>query len=206
MGQFIVNIGDKFGMLTIAEINVKGCKCICDCGNETFATRGQLKKGEKHGKTSCGCKRKITLSNRRTHGLGDHRLFRIYHHMKQRCQNHNDDNFANYGGRGISVCGEWGESFENFYIWAINNGYKNDLTLDRINVNGNYEPANCRWATAKMQSNNKRTNLNIEYLGEQLTLKQWSQKLNLDYNLLKKRRRLGWPVENLFMPPRKKVS
>jgi hypothetical protein len=204
MAKLFINIGDKFGMLTVLEINKSNCKCLCECGEITYASKGQLNKGVNHGKTSCGCKRAKTLSRiKRVHGLNNHRLFRIYHHMKQRCQNERNTHYFNYGGRGISVCAEWASSFRAFYNWSMANGYQPELTLDRINVNGNYEPENCRWATREIQANNTTTNIFITHSDETLTLKQWSKKLNLDYNLVKARHRRGWSVSRMFTPHQK---
>lgn len=102
--------------------------------------------------------------------------------MKQRCCGYNAKSYKHYGGRGITVCEEWRNSFEAFYEWAMANGYSDSLTLDRIDVNGNYEPSNCRWATMKEQNNNKRNNRNITYKGETHTLAQWIEILkSIDY-------------------------
>lgn len=101
--------------------------------------------------------------------------------MKDRCYNPNDKRYKNYGGRGIKVCDEWLNSFENFYNWTVNNGYQEGLTIDRIKVDGNYEPSNCRWADMETQSNNRTTNINITYQGQTKTLKQWCDIYNLNY-------------------------
>jgi hypothetical protein len=90
------------------------------------------------------------------HGKSNTRLHNIWKHMRGRCNNPNNTSYSNYGGRGISVCQEWNDSFNNFYDWATNNGYSDDLSIDRIDVNGNYEPSNCRWATNSTQSANTR--------------------------------------------------
>lgn len=134
---------------------------------------------------------------------GNKRLYDIYTTMKQRCYNKNHKKYKHYGGRGIKVCSEWLESYSNFYEWAINNGYSDNLTLDRIDTNGNYEPNNCRWATQKEQQNNKRTNTNITYNGETHNLKQWAEIKGINYKALWKRLHDGWSVERALTTPQK---
>lgn len=131
------------------------------------------------------------------------RLNKIYNGMKDRCLNPCSPSYKNYGGRGISICQEW-NNFHNFAEWAKNNGYQDDLTLDRIDVNGNYEPSNCRWITLKEQQNNRTNNHLITYDGETKTLQQWGEKLGIKWTTLYKRLQSGWSVERaLKTPPRK---
>ncbi|MBO7171268.1 MAG: hypothetical protein J6W28_08845, partial [Clostridia bacterium] len=111
---------------------------------------------------------------RLTHGQTHTRLHHIWHGIKQRCLNPKSYIYKNYGGRGITVCDEWRDSFEVFYGWAMANGYADDLTIDRIDVNGNYEPLNCRWATSKEQGNNRRTNHLLTYKGQTRTTQEWA--------------------------------
>ena len=133
--------------------------CICDCGNEIVCEGSKLRNGHT---TSCGCKRYKTLKEMKTiHGMHNTRLYSVWNTMKYRCENKNAKEYKYYGGRGITVCDEWRNSFEAFYNWAINNGYDSTqkrgvCTIDRINVNGNYEPSNCRWVNMKVQRNNQR--------------------------------------------------
>lgn len=153
-------------------------KCKCDCGNITEASTNALRSGEK---ISCGCFRKDReIKRTRTsdsqirnvkdygtgefmqiicteHGLSRTRLYNIWQAMKTRCYNKNHKFYKDYGGRGVKICDEWQHDFMSFRKWAINNGYKDGLTIDRIDVNGNYEPSNCRWATMSVQNKNKRT-------------------------------------------------
>lgn len=103
------------------------------------------------------------------------RLYRAWRHMKGRCYDPHDIGYAYYGGRGIKVCKEWDNDYLSFKKWALSNGYKDFLTLDRIDFNGNYEPYNCRWATRKEQANNRRGLHKVEYHGETKTLTEWSQ-------------------------------
>jgi hypothetical protein len=107
--------------------------------------------------------------------------------MKQRCYNENHSSYKRYGGRGITVCDEWKNDFVEFRNWAINNGYKDGLTLDRINNNGDYEPSNCRWATLLEQANNKSNNRYITYDGETKTYSEWCRIKNYNRHLIQER-------------------
>lgn len=131
------------------------------------------------------------------HGLSKTRLYRIWSNMKGRCYNQNDANYYRYGGRGITICDEWRNSFTTFYNWAMENGYRDDLSIDRKDNNGNYEPSNCRWATTKQQENNRGDfNINISYLGKTQTLMQWSEETGISFNTLRYRIiDCKWPIE-----------
>lgn len=143
--------------------------------------------------------------DRTTHGdtpTGEHkRLWEIWQGMKQRTSNLNNKSYARYGGRGISVCKEWRESYTNFRDWAFNNGYSDNLTIERIDVNGDYCPENCRWATAKEQCNNRRTNVLIEWNGKTQNIEQWSNETGIPYKVLHDRyKRYGIKPPELFEP------
>lgn len=153
MGNFIDLTGKRFGKLTVLHRGVNGKKvqwvCKCDCGKVTTVQGINLTNGHTR---SCGCL--ISESNTK-HGQWNTRLYRIYHAMKQRCYNSNCAPFPHYGGRGITICPEWKNDFQAFHDWAMSHGYSDELTIDRIDVNGNYEPGNCRWTTKTWQSFNR---------------------------------------------------
>lgn len=198
-------IGEKFGRLTVLKElperkhGGKVYRCQCDCGNTVDVRKDILKSGNTK---SCGClqreKASITAKNKRTHGQSKTRLYGIYHHIINRCYNENVRNYSNYGKRGIKVCDEWLHNFQAFYEWAMNNGYRETLTIDRINVNGNYEPSNCRWATPKQQSNNRRSSILLTYNGETKTIKQWAEKLNCKYCTMVYRYHAGWSIKDVL--------
>ena len=132
-------------------------ECDCDCGNTCYVNTGRL------GITtnSCGC---LKIDSHRTHNMSKTRLYNIWTLMKGRCFNEKSSGYKNYGARGITVCDEW-LKFENFYEWAMNNGYREDLTIERKNNDGNYEPSNCKWADLRTQANNRRNWGEVEYYG-----------------------------------------
>jgi hypothetical protein len=160
--------------------------CRCFCGTERDVKLNSLKSGKT---VSCGCyNREVSRSQkpRLKHGGCGTRLHLIWKSMRRRCNNKNDAAYKHYGARGISVCLEWGD-FSVFREWAVSNGYTEKLTIDRINVNGNYEPSNCRWATYETQANNKRSNIKYLHKGQMLTLPEIARMENIGFPTLYRR-------------------
>ena len=178
--------------------------CICDCGN----TKRVLEKNLLAGLTkSCGCLHKEIATKVNTkHGLCYSRIHNIWRGMHNRCREGCEDTYKHYAGRGIKVCNEWND-FDTFYEWATSNGYDEGLTIDRIDVNKGYNPDNCRWTTQKIQTNNKRNNILLEYRGEFKTAKQWSEELGIKYSALKYRTcKKGMLVEEVLKELKQKEN
>ena len=213
MSKTIDLIGHRYGLLTVVERadNDKYGRarwlCVCDCGNTSKVQSGNLRTGHT---TSCGCGEKENRAKIATRMVIKHRatgtrLFRVWQGMLERCQR-NGVGEKNYGLRGIKVCEEWQE-YINFRDWAYANGYdpdapKGQCTIDRIDVNGDYCPENCRWVDRQTQNNNKRTNFYVTYKGKTQSLKMWANKLSIDYKaVLHRLRYLGWSVEDALEIP-----
>lgn len=203
-------LGLRFGRLTIVEWSrsIKGrtyFKCLCDCGNFTETGIDRLKSGVT---TSCGCV--VIENNKQRKGIGwdvndyrrnpNSRLYGIHRGIMNRCFDSRMMNYHIYGGRGITICEEWKER-EIFIKWALKNGYNKNLSIDRIDNDGNYEPTNCRWATCKQQSNNNSRNKLITYNGETLTHTQWSEKMGYRKTLVNIRIKLGWSDKDAIETP-----
>lgn len=200
--------GNIYGRLLVIKrlgtINKKTwyeCKCVCGIIKKisySDLTSGRTK--------SCGCYKKEYLTKKNTtHGLSlkngkQTRLFRIWNNIKTRVYNHNISNFKNYGGRGIKLCEEW-HDFQKFHKWALENGYSKTLSIDRINVNGNYEPNNCRWVYQKVQANNTRRNKYILLNGITKTLKEWSEYYNINYRTVRDRLKRKWDIKDALIIP-----
>jgi len=159
MPKMVDLTGKRFGRLTVIRQGPRKngllyWECKCDCGNIRYHRNCELKSGQI---ISCGCYRKEYMRKKSTkHGLYNEKLRGVWAQMRQRCNNPNHKDYSNYGGRGISVCPEWDE-YTAFRNWAISAGYKEGLTIDRINVDGNYTPENCRWIPLSEQMKNRRT-------------------------------------------------
>ena len=166
--------------------------CRCECGNYKDVTGADLRGGRV---SSCGClwKENSLLRGKESYkdGRSKERLYKIYRGMKTRCTNPNRDDWKDYGGRGITVCDEW-EIYENFKSWALNNGYSDDLTIDRIDVNKGYCPENCRWVTLKEQARNKRNTVKLTINGIEKSLADWCEEEDKNYSIVLRRKEDGW--------------
>ena len=148
--------------------------CQCDCGNTTTVACNELRRGRTN---SCGCLgRERNREAHIKHGGRYTRLYGIWRGLRQRCSNPNAKGYCNYGGRGITVCPEW-KDFPTFKKWAHDNGYNNSLTIERIDVNGNYEPSNCRWVTRSEQSQNKQDTIRVAGM----SLKKYCREHDISY-------------------------
>lgn len=187
MGKYIDLTNQKFGRLTVLHyINNGTWLCKCDCGNTKEVKGRNLRDGITK---SCGCLYK-------THGKSHDRIYHIYYAMKDRCYNKNNRRYKDYGANNITVCNEWLDNFMNFYNWAINNNYRDDLTIDRIDNNKGYSPDNCRWVDIDTQIANRRNTKFVTYKGETKTLAKWCEILNLKYKKIYKRLyELNWSIE-----------
>lgn len=188
--------GEQFGKLTVLKKDEsKGNDrikwlCLCECGNTKTIRGSDLRSGKIK---SCGCAR--IKGNHRTHNMTNTRIYRIWCNVKSRCTNSNIKQYKDYGGRGITVCDEWLNSFEAFYDWSIANGYAENLTIERIDVNGNYEPSNCKWATTKEQSLNRTDNHKLTCEGETKTIAEWSEITGIHRSTIESRLKAGLTIE-----------
>jgi hypothetical protein len=195
-------IGKRFGKLVVIARVLPNDKwnstrwlCKCDCGNKKVITRNSLIRGTK----SCGC---LRLEKITTHGKKETRLYKIWEGIKSRCNNPNDTGYKYYGGRGIKVCKEWQNDFESFYKWAIENGYQDNLTLDRINNDGDYEPSNCRWVNMKTQQRNRRDAVYVTINGVTKHLLEWAEIVGIKKQTIVTRYYKGVRGNELLAPPK----
>lgn len=201
-------IGQRFGRLVVESLidvsagarNPTLWMCKCDCGNKTVVRGYNLRSGNTN---SCGCFQSEIAKKRNTrHGQTRTRLYVAWQHMIGRCTRESDKAYRWYGGRGIAVCSEWLNSFEAFRDWSVANGYADNLTIDRIDVDGNYCPENCRWITIDEQQRNKTNNTFIDYDGTTKTVGEWAREFGCVpaavYReiLLREGRVHGWQEKN----------
>jgi hypothetical protein len=198
MAKLVDLVGKRYGRLVVLERVENATNgssrwlCKCDCGSTRIHTAGTLNSGVVQ---SCGCYGKESRKKQKvTHNKSNTRLYRVWASMKERCFSSSCKSFVYYGARGISVCDEWKDSFQAFYDWALANGYCEGLSIDRIDVNGNYEPLNCRWVSRNIQANNTRKNVNVEYNGECHTIGEWADILGIKYITLWMRFQRGWDI------------
>lgn len=204
MSKFIDITGNRYNYLTVIRRleNAKGgitmWECRCDCGNITTVRGSNLKSG---AVKSCGCLLHTTKPTLK-HNMSHTRLYQIWAAIKRRCNKPYEKSYKNYGGRGIKMCEEWQNSFEAFMEWAMNSGYSDDLTIERIDVDGNYCPDNCTWISKSGQAGNRRSCHYISYNGEVKTLNEWCKEMNLPYkNIHNRITKLGWSFERAISEP-----
>lgn len=197
--------GMKFGKLTAIKVvgRSKARKlmwlCECECGKTNIVTGSDLTSGKTK---SCGCSKVERMRKQSlTHGQSGTRIYGIWRGMKTRCYNPKFHEFRNYGGRGISMCKEWTDDFCKFEDWALHNGYNEKLTIERIDVNGNYEPSNCRWATIQEQANNRTSNHLLTFNGKTMNIAEWAREVGIKDKLLRRRIRDGWTTDRALTQP-----
>ena len=209
--------GQRFGKLValepIGQDKHKNViwRCKCDCGRVHETVSRSLVNG---AAKSCGCYKGGKFRNKQGeehHGGSNERLYRVWGGMLNRCYDPNRKEYKNYGGRGIEVCDEWKESYSAFRSWALANGYDPKLSgiecsIDRIDVNGNYEPSNCRWIPMSEQVANTRTTIHLDYRGHSITLREASRISGIDSKTIWGRIKRGWTVEKAIEQPARRLS
>lgn len=199
-------VGNRYGRLLVIDKadSLKGHTrwlCKCDCGKECIVHGVSLKTGNTK---SCGCyKAENARSLYSTVRQNDKHLYAVWNGIKQRCNNPNHKSYKNYGGRGIKMDAGWENNYEDFYKWAINAGYQRGMEIDRIDNNGNYCEANCRFVHRDIQANNKRNVKLYTIDGVTKSLPQWCKDFNQNYYLVRQRVfKLGWPLEDALRTPK----
>lgn len=178
-------------------------RCLCDCGNEIVTQAKSLRSGNTQ---SCGCKKHPEYYRH------SEKLYNVYRRILDRCKNPNNENYKYYGARGIKICEEWENSYPCFRDWAYKNGYSENennrytCTIDRIDVNGDYCPQNCRWVSSKEQSLNKRNSVRFEINGIKYTYKELSEMYKINEHTLRGRIYDGWSIDEAINTPVKKLN
>lgn len=212
MGKFKNLAGQKFGRLTAVLPEMKKDRvywvCKCDCGNSTLVSASNLTTGQVR---SCGCLKRefasaVASARNKTHGMFGSRLYKIWSGMVCRCENAKHPYYERYGGRGIRICDEWRNDNSSFFEWALENGYRDGLTIDRISNDGDYEPGNCRFVSVKQQQLNKSSNTIVSVGGLDLPITEMCEVLNMSYPTVAGRIKRGWSLmDALTIPPIKNV-
>lgn len=205
MPNFMDLSGQKFNSLLVIEhagrnhIGKHIYLCKCDCGKSVILRGEDVKSGNTK---SCGCLRsKMVADKNFKHGYAHTPMYNVWSSIKARCLNHNDKQYSDYGGRGITICESWMQ-YENFHDDMINT-YKHGLSIERVDNNKGYGKENCIWADRITQANNKRRNRFMEYDGEKMTVSQMAKKYNIHPSVLQSRLRVGWSVEKALTTPSK---
>ncbi len=201
--------GKRFGRLTVirkdGHLGEKTAwLCKCDCGNYKRISTDRLTTGKTQ---SCGCLRnEMVRKALTTHGMRHTKIYKIWEAMKRRCNSPKCDHYILYGGRGIRYIPEW-DRFVPFYKWALSAGYKEGLSIDRIDVNGNYEPENCRWIPLKQQAYNKTTSHYLTLNGKTMTVTEWSKSTGIPtYDIFQRISKLHWSVKRALTEPVKNME
>lgn len=195
-------IGKRQGQIVVLSHFKKGknnanyFRCQCDCGR---ISEIRVNHFIHDNQTTCG-----RFHKKYENSIVGTKIYNTWNRMIDRCYNPKNHKYYRYGKRGISVCNDWLNNYDNFYTWCINNGYKEGLSLDRINNDGNYEPSNCRWTTRTQQQRNMCRNKMITYKGETRCLVEWCELLNIPYYNTSKRLFRNWSIERAFETPIKK--
>lgn len=186
--------GQVFGKLTVIEFSHSDGRahwvCQCECGNKKVRSSSSLL-CKKRPVRSCGC---IVGKHNITHGLSGSKLYDVWRQMLRRCYDDSCKDYLNYGKRGIRVSSSW-HDVSNFVAWAKQSGYRNGLTIERVDVNGNYKPSNCVWIKNKLQARNTRKVTRLTYKGETKPLLEWAEIFKVNPRTVKGRLSLGWSVE-----------
>lgn len=200
-----VKLGEQHGRLTVVELGLyvsgsrRAVRCRCSCGNETVVNVSRLVRGVIR---SCGCLQKESVVKRNTtHNLAHTRLYSIWQGIIKRCYNSSYKWFYNYGGRGIVMCDEWRNDFITFHTWAMSHGYADDLTIERIDVNGNYCPENCTWIPREQQPLNQRERINERFEGQRINIAPLARQHGLEPDLVRGRLYNGWPLQDALQTP-----
>ena len=216
MGRRLDLTGQRFGKLTvIGESGRQECGsrkrilwlCRCDCGAEILVRGCNLRSGNT---SSCGClQRERTSAANTTHGCHkggkgrNHRLYTIWSSMKARCLNPHSVSYKHYGARGITVCASWMD-FGEFMTWALANGYRDGLSIERLDNNRSYEPSNCTWIPLDRQASNKRDTIRLTFRGVTKPMADWARSMGMDYMTLYQRIRGGWNIEKAIARPKRR--
>lgn len=196
-----LTVVDAYMRITEGKPRQRYFLCKCRCGNEKLVHGDGIRKQRIK---SCGCWKSVVDSRKAKemgdsnfkHGLSRSRIYKIWDAMLYRCFNENDRSYDNYGGRGITVCKEW-LSFDKFYE-DMKDGYTDDMTIERIDVNGNYEKNNCKWITMLDQQNNKRNTVYIEFDGKNMTINEWAKLIGVSRGAIYQRLKAGKPIEKVL--------
>ena len=194
--------GQRFGRLValnVARQDKRGeffWLCQCDCGNQKIVSSYKLRSGNTK---SCGC---LQAEHRKsgfhkTHGMTNTKLYVIWQNMKHRCSDPKNIMYKHYGGRGIKVCEEWLQGFAPFMEWAFSSGYSEGLSIERIDVDGNYEPKNCKWIAKTEQYLNRTDSHRLTAFGRTQTISEWAEESGIQYDTIERRiNQYGWSAED----------